>query len=103
MLVKFDSKVGALTMFGDVAVQLLKLMGHSGTVPSAILAPDIPAALDRLKRALDLGASLPATPTDEEDQREGRTPVSLRHRAYPLIELLERAAKNDADVMWDRG
>jgi hypothetical protein len=103
MLVKFDSKVGALTMFGDVAVQLLKLMGHSGTVPSAILAPDIPAALERLTRALDQGASLPPGPNDEEDRREGRTPVALRQRAYPLIELLERAAKNNADVMWDRG
>jgi len=103
MLVKFDSKVGALTMFGDVAVQLLKLMGHSGTVPSAILAPDIPAALDRLKRGLGQGASVPARPTDEEDQRQGRTPVSLQQRAYPLIELLERAAKNGADVIWDKG
>jgi hypothetical protein len=90
-------------MFGDIAVQLLKLMGHSGTVPSAILAPDIPPALERLRRALDQGAAPPATPTDEEDRREGRAPVSLRQRAYPLIELLERAAKNNADVMWDRG
>jgi hypothetical protein len=103
MLVKFDCKVGALTMFGDVAVQLLKLMGHSGTVPSTMLAPDIPAALERLKRALDQGASLPATPAEEEERREGRPPVSLRQRAYPLIELLQRAAKNNADVMWDRG
>ncbi len=103
MLVKFDSKVGALTMFGDVAVELLKLMGHSGTVPSAILAPDISAALERLTLALDQGASLPATPTDEEDRREGRKPVSLRQRAYPLIDLLERAARNNADVMWERG
>ena len=103
MLVKFDSKVGTLTMFGDVAVQLLKLMGHSGTVPSAILAPDIPAAIGRLTRALEQGASLPATQADEVDRREGRMPVSLRQRAHPLIELLERAAKKNADVMWERG
>jgi hypothetical protein len=103
MLVKFDSKVGTLTMFGDAAVQLLKLMGHSGTVPSAILAADIPAAVERLTRALEQGASLPPTQADEDDRREGRTPVSLRQRAYPLIELLERAAKNGADVMWERG
>jgi hypothetical protein len=103
MLVKFDSKAGGLTMFGDVAVQLLKLMGHSGTVPSAILAADIPAAVERLKRALDQGATVPVGPADEEDRREGRTPVSLRQRAYPLIELLQRAARNNADVMWDRG
>jgi len=103
MLVNFDSKAGALTMFGDVAVQLLKLMGHSGTVPSAMLAPDIPAALVRLKSALEQGATPPPVPSDEDDRREGRAPVSLRQRAYPLIDLFERAAKMNADVMWDRG
>jgi hypothetical protein len=30
-----------ITMFGEVAVRLLKMMGHSGTVPSAVLAEDI--------------------------------------------------------------
>jgi hypothetical protein len=25
----------------------------------------------------------------------------MRQRAFPLIELLERAAKQNADVMWD--
>lgn len=103
MLVNFNSKVGALTMFGDVAIELLKLMGHSGTVPSAILAPDIPAALDRLRRALEQGVPPPPTAADEEDRQEGHTPVSLRQRAYPLIDLLERAAKSNADVLWDRG
>ena len=49
MLVKFDSKVGGLTMFGDVAVTLLKATGNSGTVPGALLAKDIPPALQRLK------------------------------------------------------
>jgi Domain of unknown function (DUF1840) len=47
MLVTFRRKVsGEITMFGDVAVTLLKLMGHSGTVPGALLADQIPSALD---------------------------------------------------------
>ena len=45
MLVTFRSKAwGNVTMFGDVAETLLKMMGHTGTVPSALLAADIPAA-----------------------------------------------------------
>jgi hypothetical protein len=103
MLVRFDSQVGTLTMFGEVAVYLLKLMGHSGAVPSAMLAQDIPAAIRRLRQALEQGAALPASERDEEDRREGRAPVSLRQRAFPLLELLERAARKNADVMWDHG
>ena len=37
-----------ITMFGDVALALLKMMGHSKTVPGAILAADVPMALNRL-------------------------------------------------------
>jgi hypothetical protein len=54
MLVTFTTKAYAnITMFGDVAVTLLKMMGHSGTVPGAILAADVPAALSRLTAAID--------------------------------------------------
>ena len=39
MLVTFSCPAYAdITMFGDVAVRLLQLMGHSGTVPGALLA-----------------------------------------------------------------
>lgn len=101
MLIKFQSDVGTLTMFDDVAVPLLKLMGHSGTVPSAILPEDIPAALTRLKSsvAARAGGAVPNAPNGDND---GGTeiPVSLKQRAFPLIELLERAAKRKCEVMW---
>lgn len=101
MLVKFQSEVGTLTMFDDVAVPLLKLMGHSGTVPSAIMPEDIPAAVGRLKAAVAAQPDAPdpaAAKQGDDDERE--IPVSLRQRAFPLIELLERAAKRDCEVMW---
>ena len=100
MLVKFDSDVGTLTMFGDVAVQLLKSMGHTGTVPSAVLPEDIPAALARLKAAAtspDAAVPPRAKPAGEQDNE---LPVSLKQRAFPLIELLERAAKHQCEVLW---
>lgn len=59
MLVTFRTDVHAdILMFGDIAVQLLKLMGHSGAVPGALLADDVPAALERLRQAV---AAQPAT------------------------------------------
>jgi hypothetical protein len=51
MIVTFRSKAHAdIMMFGDIAVNLLKLMGHSGTVPGALLAEEVPTALDHLKK-----------------------------------------------------
>lgn len=100
MLVRFRSNAGDMTMFGDVALELLKMMGHSGTVPSAMLAPDIPAALERLKRAV---AAAPAPPprTDEAEGVDGPR-VSLQQRAFPLIELLERCVQNGWDLTWEQ-
>ena len=61
MLVTFTSKAYAdITMFGDVALGMLRMMGHSETVPGAILAEDVPAALDRLKRAIEAAKAMPA-------------------------------------------
>lgn len=100
MLVTFQTKSYAnITMFGDVAVSLLKLMGHSGTVPGAIQASDIPLALERLKAAMAEGEA--ATESDETADEEDEDAVSLTHRALPLIELLESAAAAGCDVMWD--
>lgn len=109
MLVTFRTNAYAdIMMFGDVAVQLLQLMGHSGTVPGALLADDIPAALAQLKKALEMHkTSVPKSSRqqeddDEEDDKEKEPPVDLVHRALPLIELLEAAAAAKADVMWDK-
>ncbi len=101
MLVKFDSDVGGFTMFGDVALRLLKMMGHSGTVPSAILAEDIPAAIKRLEVGL-ASASGVAAEQGEQDDKEEERPVSIDQRAYPLLELLRNATRKNCSVMWDK-
>lgn len=90
-------------MFGDIAVTLLKMMGHSGTVPGALLAQDIPPALARLRAAVAAAPESAPTQASSGDDREDKEPaVSLRQRAFPLVELLERAVRKNCDVLWDR-
>ena len=100
MLVTFTCKAYAdITMFGDVALGMLKMMGHSDTVPGAILAEDVPAALERLKRSIETAPARKEFRKAEGDDSD-EPPVSLAHRALPLIELLTAAARQKADVMW---
>lgn len=102
MLVKFETTAfGSITMFGDVAIKLLKLMGHSGTVPSAIMPEDIPEALQRLRTGIarEEAAATDELATEVENEEEGQY-VSLRNRAFPLIELLEAAEEENVPVMW---
>ncbi|MCW8926867.1 MAG: DUF1840 domain-containing protein [Xanthomonadales bacterium] len=98
MIVTFTTKTYPdIIMFGNVAQTLLKMMGHSTRVPGAILAADVPAALARLKLAIDTAKALPPAPDDDEEEEPV---VSIAHRALPLIELLDAAVKADANVMW---
>jgi hypothetical protein len=101
MLIRFDSDVGSLTMFSEPALTLIRMMGHSGTVPSAIVAEEVPAALVRLRAALEGHVEPPpkARSADEETEKEW---VPLRRRAFPLIQLLEDAARKKKAVMWDQ-
>jgi len=97
MLVTFTTKAYAdITMFGDVALTMLKMMGHSATVPGAILAADVPEALSRLTAAIDAEKSSPLL----ADKNADEPVVSMAHRALPLINLLTAAAKAESNVMW---
>ena len=99
MLVTFRTKAHPdITMFGDVAVELLKLAGLSGDVPTAVLAADAAETLSRLESALaqrrsaDSGSAADADPDAEPA-------VPLERRALPLIALLRHAAGAGTDVM----
>lgn len=90
-------------MFGDPALKLLKMMGHSGTVPGALLADEIPAALAHLEQALsavssEAGEARDAPPTAADP--DAAPTVGLWLRAHPLIELLSASVRSGCDVTW---
>lgn len=98
MLVTFSCKAYAdITMFGDVALSLLKMMGHSGTVPGALAVEEVSPALERLRGVLAEQAQDEVVAPGEDDE----PPVTLVHRAMPLIALLEAAQTAHTPVMWD--
>jgi hypothetical protein len=72
-------------MFEDIGLQLLKMMGHSGTFPSAILEKDVPAALANLEAALGVAEQQPES-EELTDDNEETSFVSFSHRALLLID-----------------
>ncbi|MDP1549178.1 MAG: DUF1840 domain-containing protein [Nitrosomonas sp.] len=101
MLVTFTTDAHAnITMFEGDALTMLKMMGHSATVPGAILAADVPAALSRLTAAIDAEKISPPIENENEDTDE--PVVSMTNRGLPLIDLLTAAAKAGCNVMWNK-
>jgi len=112
MLVTFRSTATeSITMFEDVAVQLLKLMGATGRIPGALGPDDVPQALRQLEQATEqikAGSHVtPARPADNEDAKnededeEREAPVDLATRAVPLLSILKRAAAANAEIVWE--
>lgn len=96
MIVTFSTKAYAdITMFGDVAKDMLKIMGHSGTIPGAFQPQDLPSALSNLQKAVD------SSKAAEQDPQDGEFKPGLSQRALPLINLLNAAIDANADVMWE--
>ena len=74
MIVTFKTKAYAdITLFGDVAVHLLKLMGHSGTVPGAIQAEDVNDYKQRLEQAVNNAKLSDEDNTESEDDDNIKT------------------------------
>lgn len=97
MIVTFSSPAHAdIIMFGDVAQQMLKIMGHSGTVPSAFNPQDLPAALAKLEQAAAESKAAEQQPDPDAEFKPG-----LAQRAMPLIGLLRAAIEQNEDVMWN--
>jgi len=101
VLVTFKTTAYAdITMFGDAAEALLKLMGQSGNVPGALMADNVADAIAKLKSSLaDQPIDNGEAAFSDDDDKTSR--VALATRAVPLLELLEAAAASGANVVWD--
>lgn len=105
MIVIFKSKAAAdVIMFGDIAHELMKIMGKDAD-PKGIITPEqLPGAITALKAAIEADRQQPPPSADKEEEIAAMPamtrPVSLAQRAVPLLELLEWSQKKEVPVIW---
>ncbi|MBO0614182.1 MAG: hypothetical protein RL122_1804 [Pseudomonadota bacterium] len=102
-MIRFTSPAAAsVSMFEKDAKTFIRLMGHSGTIPSAIRAEDVATALQHLEAALKAEAAQTEAPNKTAvDDAEDKA-VSPNVRAYPLLQLLKAAIAKQKNVMWEQ-
>ncbi len=102
MLYEFKSKAGGtVVMTQPTAEQLLGIIGKA-PAPAGVFEPThLPEAVRKLQAAVD--AEAPPTPEDD-DAHEAvapmARPVSLRQRAWPLMDLFKAAIAARQRVTW---
>ena len=103
MIYKFKSKAaGDVIMMGPLGDQLLKLIGKTPGAQGIIEVADMPAAVAALERAV---VASEAARQQCEKAAAGRAgepsdTVSLRQRAWPMVEMLKRSHAENAAITW---
>jgi hypothetical protein len=108
-LVVFRSKAaGEIFMVAETARRIFEILGRSESPRGVITADQVPDALRRLEVAVeqekaDIKARAAAADRDDRRGSDGPAapaPITLGQRAFPLIEMLQAAAKRNVDITW---
>lgn len=105
MLYKFKSKDSAdVIMMGPAGDHLLKLLGRPVTAKGIFEPDDLLALMAAIEQAVAddeaAWARAQAEALAEGVQLPPREGVSLRQRAWPLLEMMRRALAKRHDVVW---
>ena len=108
MIYKFKSKAaGDVIMLGPTGDRVLGLIGKDVTAQGIIEPSQMPAAIQALADAVaaDDAARARVAKGEEPDANDAgaggaRDPISLRQRAWPLVEMMKRALAANEPVTW---
>jgi len=105
MIYKFKSKAaGDLIMMGPAGDQVLRITGKEPAAQGIFEPAAMPAAIAAIEQAVAAEEAERAK-AEQEAAAEGRKlaprdGVSLRQRAWPLVEMMKRAQAADKEIVW---
>lgn len=107
MLYEFKCKVaGTVVMTQPVAERLLKIIGKP-PAPAGVFEPEhLASAIGALQSAVDRDQAGAVTAgqangdDEEESARDGSDRVSLKQRAWPLLDLMKTALAAGQRITW---
>ena len=105
MIYKFKSKAaGDVIMMGPAGDDVLRLIGKAAAPQGIIEVASMPAAIHAIEQAVAADEAARAQ-AEQDAAAEGnklapREAVTLRQRAWPLVEMMKRSIGENADIVW---
>lgn len=105
MLYKFKSKAaGDVIMMGPNGDQILRVIGKPPAPKGIIEVAAMPAAVKAIEAAIAADEAARAQ-AEAEARAEGHEPppregVTLRQRAWPLVEMMKLAMRDHKEIVW---
>jgi len=103
MIYRFKSKAAAdLIVMGPVGDNLLRIVGREPSAKGIIEVAALPAAIAAIEAAVAAEEAVrkKSGAEDEPDDSAGGDNVGLRQRAWPLLEMMRRSQRENADIVW---
>jgi hypothetical protein len=104
MLITFQSRATPdVVMLRDLAQYLLGLVGKRLDTRGVILHNELPHAISRLEAAISDDEKAEVVLESLQYSRERRQESSgsgLSQRAWPFLDMMREARKQDADIIW---
>ena len=105
MIYKFRSKAAAdLVMLQAHGDALLRILGREPSDRGIIEPPDLPAAMQAIRDAIEADEGARAQAEQEASARGERLPprhgVTLRQRLWPIAEMMRRALAAGEPIVW---
>jgi hypothetical protein len=106
MLITFKSPAAPdVMMLENLAEYLLGIIGKQLTERGVISHEDIPAAIEKLEAAVSTDKQKRAEGDGhfhegEEGHEPHEIPIGLAQRAYPFLDMLRLAQKENKDILW---
>ena len=105
MIYKFKSKAaGDVIMMGPAGDDVLRIIGKSPGPQGILEAAQMPAAITAVEQAIAADEAARAE-AEKEAAAEGkklppRDGVTLRQRAWPLVDMMKRSIADGVDIVW---
>jgi len=105
MIYKFKSKAdGDVIMTGPAGDDVLRVIGKSPSAQGIIETGSMGAAIAAIEQAVAADEAARAQ-AEKDAAAEGkklgpRDGVTLRQRAWPLVEMMKRSMAEGADIVW---
>ncbi len=99
----FKSKADAdLLMMEPAGDQILRVVGKEPARQGIIELAAIPAAISAIEAAIaaEDAAGRGGAGDDDEDTLPSAQRISLRQRAWPMLEMMKRSLDERSDIVW---
>jgi len=105
MIYKFKSKAaGDVIMTGPAGDAILKLIGKEPAAKGIIEVSQMADAMRAIESAIAADDAARAQARNSPDDADNPSPatggVTLRQRAWPLVEMMKRSGAENADIVW---